>query len=215
MSKQRVSRRDFLKKTSSGATGTAVALAGMQACQTVPASPEIDRSAMVAALGDTLIPSDPGDPGYKTLEPYNITAEVLKELQVSDEDLLLFNLQAGQIFPGKTFLQLQESERASYFDSVFSGEKFANQEAGEKLRQVLQRTRRRVFQVYYRNYPEHALPRDDKGVPILPPGDVHQITNPNTKGLATGWDVSGFMGPLTWEEEQRRRKIIQEIDWKE
>ena len=215
MSKQRVSRRDFLKKTGSGATGTAVALAGMQACQTVPASPEIDRSAMVAALGDTLIPSDPGDPGYKTLEPYNITAEVLKELQVSDEDLLLFNLQAGEFFPGKTFLQLQESERASYFDSVFSGEKFANQEAGEKLREVLQRTRRRIFQVYYRNYPEHALPRDDKGAPILPPGDAHQITNPNTKGLATGWDVSGFMGPLTWEEEQRRRKIVQEIDWKE
>ena len=215
MSKQRVSRRDFLKKTGSGATGTAVALAGMQACQTVPASPEIDRSAMVAALGDTLIPSDPGDPGYKTLEPYNITAEVLKELQVSDEDLLLFNLQAGEFFPGKTFLQLQESERASYFDSVFSGEKFANQEAGEKLREVLQRTRRRIFQAYYRNYPEHALPRDDKGAPILPPGDAHQITNPNTKGLATGWDVSGFMGPLTWEEEQRRRKIVQEIDWKE
>ena len=215
MSKQRVSRRDFLKRTGSGATGTAVALAGMQACQIGPAAPEIDRSAVMAALGDTLIPSDPGDPGYKTLEPYNITAEVLKELQVSDEDLLLFNLQAGEFFSGKTFLQLQESERASYFDSVFSGEQFANQETGEKLRQVLQRTRRRVFQVYYRNYPEHALPRDNQGVPILPPGDTHQITNPNTKGLATGWDVSGFMGPLTWEEEQRRRKIVQEIDWKE
>ncbi len=213
MSKKKVSRRDFLKKTGSGATGTAAALAGMQACQSGPAVPEIDRSAVVAALGDTLIPSDPGDPGYKTLEPYNITAEVLKELQVSDEDLLLFNLQAGELFSGKTFLQLKESERASYFDSVFSGEKFADQETGEKLRQVLQRTRRRVFQVYYRNYPEHALPRDDKGVPILSPGDTHQITNPNTAGLATGWDVSGYMGPLTWEEEQRRRSIVEKIDW--
>jgi len=25
--------------------------------------------------------------------------------------------------------------------------------------------------------------------------------------------VSGFMGPLTWEEEQRRRSIVEKIDW--
>ncbi len=38
------------------------------------AATTVDRSAVIAALGDTIIPSDPGDPGYRTLEPYNITA---------------------------------------------------------------------------------------------------------------------------------------------
>ena len=207
MSKKKVSRRDFLRKTGSGATGTAVALASIQTAQAVPAALDVDLSAVVAALGDVLIPSDPGDPGYKTLEPYNITAEVMKDWPVSDEELVLLNSQAGELFSGKTFLQLKETERESYFDSVFAGER------GEDLRRTLWRIRQRVFRVFYKNYPEHALPRDRQGVPILPPGDTHQITNPNTKRLATGWDVSGFMGPLTWEEEQRRRSIVEKIDW--
>ncbi len=207
MSKKKVSRRDFLRKTGSGATGTAVALASIQTSQAVPAALDVDPSAVVAALGDVLIPSDPGDPGYRTLEPYNITAEVMKDLPVSDEELVLLNNQAGELFPGKTFLQLKERERESYFDSVFSGER------GEELRRTLGRIRQRVFRVFYKNYPEHALPRDRQGVPILPPGDTHQITNPNTQVLSTGWDVSGFMGPLTWEEEQRRRSIVEKIDW--
>jgi len=207
MSKQKVSRRDFLRKTGSGATGTAVALASIKTSQAAPATLDVDPAAVVAALGDVLIPSDPGDPGYKTLEPYNITAEVMKDLPVSDEELVLLNSQAGELFSGKTFLQLKERERESYFDSVFAGER------GEDLRRTLWRIRQRVFRVFYKNYPEHALPRDRQGVPILPPGDTHQITNPNTKRLATGWDVSGFMGPLTWEEEQRRRSIVEKIDW--
>jgi len=207
MSKKKVSRRDFLRKTGSGATATAVALASIQTSQAAPAALDVDPAAVVAALGDVLIPSDPGDPGYKTLEPYNITAEVMKDLPVSDEELVLLNSQVGELFSGKTFLQLKEAERESYFDSVFAGER------GENLRRILGRIRQRVFRVFYKNYPEHALPRDRQGVPILPPGDTHQITNPNTKGLATGWDVSGFMGPLTWEEEQRRRSIVEKIDW--
>jgi hypothetical protein len=31
----------------------------------------------------------------------------------------------------------------------------------------------------------------------------------------TGWDVAGFMGPLSWEEEERRREIVKRIDWRE
>ena len=207
MSKKKVSRRDFLRKTGSGATGTAVVLASIQTSQAAPAALGMDPAVVVAALGDVLIPSDPGDPGYKTLEPYNITAEVMRDLPVSDEELVLLNSQAGELFSGKTFLQLKERERESYFDSVFAGDR------GENLRRILGRIRQRVFRVFYKNYPEHALPRDRQGVPILPPGDTYQITNPNTKGLETGWDVSGFMGPLTWEEEQRRRSIVEKIDW--
>ncbi len=154
MSKKKVSRRDFLKKTGSGATGTAVALASTRASHAAPAALDADPAAVVAALGDVLIPSDPGDPGYRTLEPYNITAEVMKDFPVSDEELVLLNSQAGELFSGKTFLQLEESERESYFDSAFSGDQ------GEEIRRTLLRIRQRVFQVYYKNYPEHALTRD-------------------------------------------------------
>ncbi len=142
MSKKKVSRRDFLRKTGSGATGTAVALASIQTSQAAPAALDADPAAVVAALGDVLIPSDPGDPGYKTREPYNITAEVMKDLPVSDEELVLLNSQVGELFSGKTFLQLKESERESYFDSVFSGER------GEELQPILLGNRRRVFQVF-------------------------------------------------------------------
>ena len=119
------------------------------------------------------------------------------------------------MFSGKGFLQLSEAEREQYFDAVFSGDQIDDQEIAQTLRRALQAIRRRVFQVYYSNYPEHALPRDADGVPVLPAGDAHQITNPNTKALVTGWDTANYMGPLTWEEEERRRAIVQKIDWKE
>ena len=214
MSRQKVTRRDFLKETSTGATATAVTLATTKCAETGPAV-GVDRAAVVAAIGDTLIPSDPGDPGYKILEDHNITAEVLKQLPVEDEDLALFDSHAVEMFSGKGFLQLSESEKEQYFDAVFSGDQIADQETAQTLRRVLQRIRQRVFQVYYSNYPEHALPRDADGVPILPAGDTHQITNPNTTALMTGWDTAGYMGPLSWEEEERRRAIVQKIDWKE
>lgn len=214
MSKPKVSRRDFLKKTSTGATATAVALATTKCAETRQAA-GVDRAAVVAAIGDTLIPSDPGDPGYKVLEDHNITAEVLKQLRVEDEQLALFDSHAAEMFSGRGFLQLSGSEKEQYFDAVFSGDQIADQQTAQTLRSVLQSIRRRVFQVYYSNYPEHALPRDADGVPILPAGDTHQITNPNTTALVTGWDTAGYMGPLSWEEEERRRAIVQKIDWKE
>ena len=214
MSKPKVSRRDFLKKTGTGATATAVALATTKCAETRQAA-GVDRAAVVAAIGDTLIPSDPGDPGYKVLEDHNITAEVLKQLRVEDEQLALFDSHAAEMFSGRGFLQLSGSEKEQYFDAVFSGDQIADQQTAQTLRSVLQSIRRRVFQVYYSNYPEHALPRDADGVPILPAGDTHQITNPNTTALVTGWDTAGYMGPLSWEEEERRRAIVQKIDWKE
>ena len=33
-----------------------------------------------------------------------------------------------------------------------------------------------------------------------------RIVNPNTQQLVTGWDVAGFPGPLSWDEETRRAK---------
>ena len=73
------------------------------------------------------------------------------------------------------------------------------------LQKVYRLTRTRVFTVYYSNYPEHVVPRDENDVPILPPGDQHQITNPNTKRITTGWDIAGYNPQLSWEEEEDRR----------
>jgi hypothetical protein len=215
MSEKDVSRRDFLKTTGMGAA--VIPAAGVVAAtQQAKAQAATNRTALVAALGDTIIPSDPGDPGYRTLEPYNITAEVMKGLTgLPDENLTTFNNGAAAFFSGKTFLELTESERADYLNLIIDGSRIADAGLRGTLQSVYRLTRIRVLVIYYQNYPEHRLPRDANDVPILPPGDTHQITNPNTKRVVTGWDVAGFRGPLTWEEEERRREYYKKIDWKE
>ena len=217
MAKKDVSRRDFLKTTGMGAAAIPTTLAGISTGQVQgQAATTVDRSAVIAALGDTIIPSDPGDPGYRTLEPYNITAEVMKGLTgLSDENLAIFNNSAASFFSGKTFLDLSESQRADYLNLIIDGSKIADQQLRGQLQSVYRLTRIRVLVIYYQNYPEHRLPRDANDVPILPPGDTHQITNPNTDRVVTGWDVAGFRGPLTWEEEERRRAYYKKIDWVE
>src|SRR5580704_16543157 len=81
------SRRDFLKTVGVAAATTAVASSGAVAL----AAPTHTRSEIIAAIGDTLIPSDPGDHGYKDLESHQITEEVLKALPgVTDADTALF-----------------------------------------------------------------------------------------------------------------------------
>ena len=217
MEKKDVSRRDFLKTTGMGAAAIPTTLAGISTGQVQgQAATTVDRSAVIAALGDTIIPSDPGDPGYRTLEPYNITAEVMKGLSgLSDDSLSAFNGSAASFFSGKTFLDLSESQRADYLNLIIDGSRITDQTLRGQLQSVYRLTRIRVLVVYYQNYPEHRLPRDANDVPILPPGDTHQITNPNTDRVVTGWDVAGFRGPLTWEEEERRRAYYKKIDWVE
>ena len=217
MEKKDVSRRDFLKTTGMGAAAIPTTLVGISTQQVQgQAGTAVDRSAVIAALGDTIIPSDPGDPGYRTLEPYNITAEVMKGLTgLSDDNLAAFNNSAASFFSGKTFLDLSESQRADYLNLIIDGSKIADQQLRGQLQSVYRLTRIRVLVIYYQNYPEHRLPRDSNDVPILPPGDTHQITNPNTDRVVTGWDVAGFRGPLTWEEEERRRAYYKKIDWVE
>ena len=213
MGKKDVSRRDFLKTTGMGAAAMpTVAAAAAQ----VPVATTVDRTTVFAALGDTLIPTEPNDPGYKSLEPYNITAEVMKGLTgISDEDLALFNTSSTPFFGNTTFLQLSESERADYLRLIIEGSRIADEQLLSKLQSIYRLSRVRVLSVYYQNYPEHRIARDADDVPVLSSGDTHQITNPNTKRLKTGWDVAGFQGPLTWEEEERRRAYYKQIDWQE
>jgi len=214
MKKKDVSRRDFLKTTGMGAAAIPTTLVGVST--QVQGQAAVDRTAVIAALGDTIIPSDPGDPGYRTLEPYNITAEVMKGLSgLSDDSLAAFNNSAASFFSGNTFLDLSESQRADYLNLIIDGSRITDQSLKGQLQSVYRLTRIRVLVVYYQNYPEHRLPRDANDVPILAAGDTHQITNPNTDRVVTGWDVAGFRGPLTWEEEERRRAYYKKIDWKE
>jgi hypothetical protein len=217
MPKKNVSRREFLKRSGVGSIAIAAATPGF-ALSASPAAPSplADRRAIFAALGDTLIPTDPGDPGYKSLEPYQITDEVMKGLEaLPDSDLDAFNQGSAAFFAGRTFLQLTESQRAEYLRLIIEGDKFTSRAPLRTLQRVYRQTRTRVFTVFYQNYPENVIPRDQHGAPILKPGDPHQITNPNTKKLVTGWDIAGFQGPLTWEEEEQRRAMFKKISWDE
>lgn len=210
MTPEDISRRKFLKAAGVASAGVAVA-----ASVAVPVQAAVDRKAMIAALGNTLIPSDPGDAGYKDLESHGITDEVLKALPgVSDADLELFNDKAKEKH-GKTFLELAEPQRAAYLSDIIGGGASADAKEMETLRRVYRNTRRRVLTLYYSNFPENQWPRGTNGMPVLKPGDLHQVTNPNTKELVTGWDQAGFFGPLTWEEEERRRNMMKKIHWHE
>ena len=179
------------------------------------AFPKFNRQAVLFALGDTLIPSTKGDPGYRDLEWYGITAEVSRRLEeLSDEDLAYFN-QSSIPGLGKPFDYLAEPKRAEYLRQVLKSGGFSDEAQQKKLKEIYSHARELIFIVYYQNFPEDHWPRDASRVPLLRAGDEHQITNPNTSAVVTGWDVTGYSGPLTWEEEERRRNLFKKIRWDE
>ncbi len=207
--KENVSRRGFIKKGSVGTVAVAVSGVSTAPGQTAQAIlPEgYDRIQVMATLGDTLVPSSPGDPGYKDLEVYNITAEILKGLgSISDQDLARFNSESAAHFGGKTFVELSEPQRADYLNMIVDGVNISDSSVLGRLQGIYRLVRARVFIVYYQNYPQHTNPRDDEGIPIVQPENEHQISNPNQPGVKTGWDVAGWKGPMTWEEEEERRE---------
>ncbi len=215
--KEKVSRRNFIKKSSVGTLAVAVSPVGSVSAQSKAKLPSgYDRTLIFAKLGDTLIPSAAGDPGYRSLEPYNITAEIMKGLQsMSDQDLALFNSQSAEFFGGKTFVELSESQRADYLNLIADGVRITDPQVQMKLQSIYSLVRIRVFVIYYQNYPQHMIPRDEEGVPILSADNTHQITNPNHPGLVTGWDIAGWEGPMTWEEEEERRAHFKKVQWRE
>ena len=189
---------------------------------------------VVSALGALFIPSRPGDPGYKELEPQGITDYVLRDFPV--DGIETFNAAARESFGGKTFLELDEAQKTEYLQLVvgstrvagrdrpadgraleppedFSGAKPAppartitNAEQRTRVVRFYRTARVRILRAYYSNFPEHRLQRDAQGVPIARPGETHQNYNPNTKTVVTGWDVAGYPGPpATWAEEEKLR----------
>ncbi len=177
------------------------------------ASSMVNRREILFAVGDTLIPSSPGDPGYRDLEWYGITEEVNRRLEaLPDTALDLFN-KSGVSSLKRKFTELSESQRADYFKFLLQAGSFKDEALQKQLRDIYDQIREVVFTVYYQNFPEDHWPRDAKRVPLLRPGDEHQITNPSTAALVTGWDVTGYAGPLTWEEEERRRNYFKKLNW--
>ena len=212
-------RRKFLKQAG---LGTAAIAASGSLLRQAPLSQEVQaagmssRQAIVFLLGDTLIPSEPGDPGYREMEWYGITEEVMKGLgDTSDEDFETFNRESKGLFEGKSFLDLDEDQRTDYLNLIIDGGRFADKQLLGKLQSVYRKVRARIFSLFYRNFPEHVVPRDVHDVPIVRPGDNHQITNPNTPNLVTAWDTTGFKGPLRWEEEEERRSFLKKVRWQE
>jgi hypothetical protein len=232
-----LSRREFLKEAGAGAISVGVGVGVLQTPLVAGAisadAPDVDRKKLIAALGDTLIPTAEGYPGYQHLERYGITDEVLKGLQMlSARDLNVFNAAASTVFSGKTFLDLSPEQHTAFLDQVAAtfptgtyndgdaskpspASSVAKLDAAsiDTLQKVFRFTRNRVMVVFYRNFPEDRIARDKDGLPVLASGDEHQIINPNTKQLVTGWDVAGFPGPLSWEEEEARRTEWMKISW--
>ncbi|MBI4455454.1 MAG: twin-arginine translocation signal domain-containing protein [Acidobacteria bacterium] len=203
------SRRDFLKKTAMGGVGVLVAPA-----KYLRAASDAGRFKILAILGDTIIPSKPGNPGFKDLEPHGITEAVNKSLLLlTDQMLNVFNQASGQFFQGRTFVELSEDQRAEFLRIVIAGERFMDKSAAAAVKRVYRLVRLAVLNVFYSNFPEHKIARDAEGIPIPKRGDLHQITTPNTKDLVTGWDIAGYRGPLTWEQEDKMRTQMQRVHW--
>ncbi len=234
-----VSRREFIRQSASAGTVTVAGWATIQASEKATASgvradvslgeagvlesvveqrrelPMVDRRAILFAIGDALIPSAPRDPGYRDLEWYGITEEIDRRLaDLPDEELEFFN--SASLGPlGKRFAELSESQRAEYFSLITRSGGVEDRKKLERLKETYDKVREMVFTVYYQNFPQDHWPMDANGVPLLKAGDEHQITNPNNPDIPTGWDAAGYAGPLTWEEEERRRNYFKKIRWEE
>jgi hypothetical protein len=236
-----VSRRDFIKTSATAGTMTVAGIAGVravgaelensmrpgasgsepdpmtqgQASAREQTFPRVNRRAILFAIGDTLIPSAPGDPGYKDLERYGITEEINRRLEeFPDADLELLNRSSAGSF-GSSFTQLPPDRRADYFNRILQASGFNDDTLQKKLKEVYSHVREIVFTVYYQNFPEDRWPSDANSVPLGGPDPDHQITNPSTPGIVTGWDQAGYPGPLTWVEEERRRNYFKKIRWQQ
>ena len=160
---------------------------------------------LVAALGDLFVPSAPGDPGYKDLEKYGITEYVLKNLPVGEGSLLEgFNETAKQFFGGKSFLELDEKQKEQYLELVLDEKKITDPQVRAQLLAFYRAARTRILTVYFQNYPEHEVKYNPDGTIIFKAGDTHQITNPNTKKMVTGWDITGHRGPMETMDEAHK-----------
>src|SRR5215813_12905318 len=173
-----VSRRDFIRTTATAGTVTIAGMAGIKAAEDGPPSsgspttlhsgsdaeeqttsreqafPRVNRQAILFAIGDTLIPSAPGDPGYRDLEYHGITDEINRRLEeFPDADLDTFNKSSAEQL-GNVFVLLQEAQRADYFNKIIAGGAVKEEARQTKLKETYAHIREIVFTVYYQNFPQ-------------------------------------------------------------
>jgi hypothetical protein len=129
-------------------------------------------------------------------------------VSLDDSPLERFNQSPAPLFQGRTFVELDQDERVDFLNR-----EIAEESGDPAVKRVYKLVRIAVLNVFYSNFPEHKVARDADGIPILKPGDRHQITNPNTDQLVTGWDVAGYRGPLSWEQEEQMRTNMQKVHW--
>lgn len=211
-------RRRFLKRSVEAIMATPALVTSLSrwvwTASPAQAQAAVDRLQILSALGDTLIPSAAGKPGFRSLESHGITQEVNRNLTALEDELFFtFNQASSRFFQGQTFVQLSEEDRARFLRRIISGTDFADQTLHQKVHRLYKLVRISVFRVFYSNFPQGKIPRDARGIPILEPGELHQITSPNTPDLVTGWDIAGYRGPLTWEQEEKQRAEVQKIHW--
>ncbi|NNE38497.1 MAG: hypothetical protein HKN08_09345 [Gammaproteobacteria bacterium] len=209
LNKMNFSRRKFLK-TSSLMSGSIAFYAMSARGQALLQS--LDITDMISSIGDILIPSTPGKPGYTGLENQGITVEVMKKLSSFTVDQFLkFDEECKNLNNGNNFVALPFDKRTEFLMAIHE-KKIASQNKFI-CEMIYNLCRLSIFTTYYQNFPE-TVRRDDNGIPILSDNDEHQIINPNTTELYTGWDRAGWPGPYTWEQEESRRKYIKELSEK-
>ena len=109
----------------------------------------------------TLIPSEEGKPGFKSLQSYGITEEVNKSLTALEDELFVtFNQASSRFFEGQTFIELSEEDRAQFLRKVISGEEFRDRNLHQKVRRLFRLVRISTFRVFYSNFPEGRIARD-------------------------------------------------------
>ena len=202
-----INRREFVKK----AVVATAALAGASpsALQAVAQATADPNEQVVAALGALFVPSASGDPGYRDLERYGITAYVMQKLPADGSEP--FNSAAKQFFDGKSFLDLDEKQREQYLELIVDAKRITDEKLRLSLQIFYRAARARILSVYYKNFPEHEVNWNDQREMILKPGDQHQISDPNTTKLVTGWDVASYTGPMDWAEEEQRRNRMKKL----
>ena len=114
-------------------------------------------------------------------------------------------------------MELDEANRAVYLEALLTGDynpvTKLDPPAFTAMQKVVKLARDRILNVFYRNFPYDQVDRDENGAPI--PNQPHEIFQIKTGNLVTGWDIAGYRGPLTWEEEEERRNHFKKIRWQE
>ncbi|MEZ5400217.1 MAG: hypothetical protein R2729_11155 [Bryobacteraceae bacterium] len=201
-----LSRRLFFKRTWTAA-GLAAGFGlfqsrGRAAARSRAVSKEI-ALAVMGAMGDIVIPVDQ-DPGYASFEPgisqYALDGFLLHFVLAGNQrgfDTVLGALEIMNDAPeemdyGPKFLAMTSAAREQYYTDCLTGG-FENDGYGDVLGLASFLGLFLPKAVFFSNYPNH-IARPGSDIQVFP-----------ASAIKTGFDISGFRGPIQADEEQRLR----------